>query len=55
MHKYKLTKQTTILCTNINCYKCVGCGKKKVEYEMFGSKIKLHPDFYKKQGKELLE
>ena len=53
MHKYKLTKQTTILFTNINYYKCVGCGKEKVEYEMFGS-VKLRPDFYKKQGKELI-
>ena len=52
-HKYTLIEQRTVIVTNINIYKC-RCGKEKVEYEMFGG-IKLRPDFYKKQGKELLE
>ena len=54
-HRYNLIAQRTILCTNVNSYLCK-CGKEKKEFQMFGGKvIKIHPDFYKKQGKDLLE
>ena len=66
-HKYKLVEQKTVLFSNINVYNCKYCPKVKVEYELGGKvfqkqyyyekkpKISLHPNFFKKQGEELLE
>lgn len=51
-HKYIIIEQEYCFGANINIYKCK-CGKNKVEYEAFGNKVRLRPDFYKKQGKEL--